>query len=158
MNLAGGFSIAQAQVLAQEKTQEEVDVERFKQADTNDDGAVTRNEFRAYLSAVKSLEWFTKYDEFMNRLDTDQNNKISLEEFALRQKVLRMMVAEEQAKEMENEPKEFADMFNARFLPNKPTVGSIVSGDLMAYDENGDEIQFKDFRGKYTVINFGCLT
>jgi hypothetical protein len=39
----------------------------------------------------------------------------------------------------------------ARRLPD-------VSLGLMAFDEDGNEFDFDDLRGKYTVINFGCLT
>ena len=29
---------------------------------------------------------------------------------------------------------------------------------VVAFDENGDELDFASLKGKYTVLNFGCLT
>lgn len=156
--LLGSFASAQEvqQEQEQEKTPEQIAAERFKEADTDGDGGISRGEFRTYLKL--KIPAFEKVDEFMNRLDADQNNQISPKEFLIRQQVIRMMVAEDEIEARQNEPTEFADIFNARFLPQDPKVGTVVPGELQAFDEKGDELKFEDLRGKYTVINFGCLT
>ena len=152
---SGLVAFAQVQE-EEEKTQEQVDAERFNEADSDGDGAINREEFRTYITS--KLKNFDKVDEFMNRLDTSQDNKISPEEFQPRQLVIAKMVEEDNAERRKNEPKEFADVFNARFLPNNPKLGAIVPEELTAFDERGKKLSFKDLRGKYTVLNFGCLT
>lgn len=54
-------------------------------------------------------------------------------------------------------PQEFIDQYNEQFEKKEPVIGTVI-GDLEAFDENGKKINFNDFRGKYTVLTFGCLT
>jgi len=131
--------------------QKRIAEQRFKQADTDDDGAISKDELAAYVK--KKLDWFTRTDELMKRLDKDKDDKISPQEFGNRQKVVNSMIDEEKPEK----PTEFADIYNQRFLKQQPLVGDQIK-DIVAFDAQGKEFNFKDLRGKYTVLNFGCLT
>ena len=53
--------------------------------------------------------------------------------------------------------KEFADRYDERFRTMKPLVGEMLPA-VKAWDANGEEFDFAQARGKYTVLVFGCLT
>ena len=60
-------------------------------------------------------------------------------------------------KTQEKKVVEFAEQYDARFAKRDPKLGTVVD-DVLAYDENGDEFELSQTKGKYTVIVFGCLT
>ncbi len=123
---------------------------RFNEADTDGDGTLSTPEFKSYV--VAKLPAFKQFDQLMEKLDVDQNGSISAEEFGRRRDAVKALMAQATAA-----PVEFADEFNLRFSKRKPLVGEPI-GDLIALDENGDGFDFSSLKGKYTVINFGCLT
>lgn len=43
------------------------------------------------------------------------------------------------------------------FVSAKPAVGDAVP-DLKIFDANGKSVRMSEFRGKYVVLTFGCLT
>ena len=57
----------------------------------------------------------------------------------------------------ESEVVEFAESFDRRYAKRKPLVGDSLS-ELVAFDELGNKLNFESLKGKYTVLNFGCLT
>lgn len=123
---------------------------RFNEADSDANGTLSVVEFRSYVEA--KLPEFKQFDLLMKQLDFDQDEVISKSEFDNRRTVVQQL-----AKQAANAPVEFADEFNLRFAKRKPLVGDSI-GDLVAFDENGDEFDFESLKGKYTVFNFGCLT
>ncbi len=140
------------------QNQNEIATERFKTADADGSGGISQLEMKAYIKA--RLPAFTRIDEFIDRLDADNDQQISPKEFLVRQDLVAEMVAEDETEDMSTEPPtptEFEDVFNARFLGQKPIVGDTIE-DLVAFDGKGNKLDFFDLRGKYTVINFGCLT
>jgi hypothetical protein len=140
----------------EEATPEEISKQRYDLADTDSDGSISREEFKTYVET--KLPGFPIFDGLMTILDTDRDDKISLEEFGPRQQVAQKLIAAYEARmEALRKPKEFADQFNERFAGRKPVVGDTIDN-LVAFDEDGAELDFADLRGKYTVINFGCLT
>ena len=46
---------------------------------------------------------------------------------------------------------------NMRFQSKKPALGTLVE-DLVAIDEDGEEVDLAELRDKHVVIVFGCLT
>jgi hypothetical protein len=144
------------QARTQESSPEEISKQRYAEADADSDGSISRDEFIAYAKA--KLPDFPLIDALTSILDADKDNEISPEEFALRQQVAQNLISAYEARMAEMaKPQEFADRFNERFAGQKPLVGDVVE-DLIAFDENGKELDFAELRGKYTVINFGCLT
>jgi hypothetical protein len=130
--------------------------ERYQEADTDSDGSVSRAEFKLYVES--KLGEYPAFDRLMAILDADGDDEISMVEFANRQQAANRVEAELTAEmEASRKPKEFADIYNERFAPKKPVVGDTIEN-LIAFDEDGNELDFADLRGKYTVINFGCLT
>lgn len=129
------------------------DTLRFKEADTDADGTLTKTEFKAYVNA--KLPDFTQFDLLIERLDADKDGTISKTEFGNRRAVTQLLMDE--AASANKPPVEFTDGFNARYAKRKPLVGDSL-GDLIAFDENGNELDFASLKGKYTVVNFGCLT
>lgn len=127
-----------------------VELARFNEADSDGDGELSLLEFRSYVEA--KLPMFEQFELLAERLDSDRNDTISPEEFGRRRDVVKEVMADSTP-----EPMEFADGFNLRFLKQKPLVGDTI-GDLVAFDENGEELDFASLRGMYTVFNFGCLT
>lgn len=57
----------------------------------------------------------------------------------------------------EESPVEFAEKYDLRYSKKKPLVGDSI-GKLVAFDEFGNKLDFETLKGKYTVLNFGCLT
>ena len=57
----------------------------------------------------------------------------------------------------ESQPQEWADNFDARFLPRNPTIGE-PAPEVGGFDEEGYLFDLNETRGKHTVIVFGCLT
>lgn len=123
---------------------------RFNEADADGNGSLSKSEFKSYVAA--KLPAFKQFDPLMEKLDVDQDGAISREEFGRRRETVKELMAQATAA-----PMEFADEFNLRFSKRKPLVGEPI-GDLVAFDENGDEFDFSLLKGKYTVVNFGCLT
>ena len=119
---------------------------RFNEADLDADGSISVAEMKAYLD--DKLPGFKNYRRLIETVDSDGNTKITREEFVRRREI---------AKQLENEPVEFTDQLNNRFDNQDPKIGTKIEG-LVAFDENGNAINFNSFRGKYTVITFGCLT
>ncbi|MGI9517270.1 MAG: hypothetical protein ACR2NP_09505 [Pirellulaceae bacterium] len=64
---------------------------------------------------------------------------------------------QEEGEQTEQLPHEWADKFDARFLPRKPTIGD-PAPEVGGFDEDGYLFDLVSTRGKYTVIVFGCLT
>lgn len=129
---------------------ENVELARFNEADSDGNGELSLLEFKSYVEA--KLPMFEQFDLLADRLDSDRNDAISPEEFGRRRDVVKEVMANSTPA-----PMEFADEFNLRFSKQKPLVGDTI-GDLVAFDENGEELDFASLRGKYTVLNFGCLT
>jgi len=107
-------------------------------------------EFKSYVEA--KLPTFKQFDLLVTRLDADQDNSISPEEFGGRRVAVKKIIANATPA-----PMEFVDEFNLQFSKRKPLVGDPI-GDLVAFDEDGNELDFASLKGKYTVLNFGCLT
>ena len=140
---------------AQENQATQPRSENFGEADTDSDGFLTSEELQGYVEL--NLPNFKNHSENMKRLDFDRDGKISPEEFTRRKQVVKGILSEGLATKDGTKVTEFADGFNKRFKRRKPKLGSEIK-DLIAFDENGDKLNFEDLRGKYTVLNFGCLT
>lgn len=126
---------------------------RFDSADTDSDGTLSRDEFKNHIT--EKLPEFRQFDVLMERLDRDQDGLISKTEFDKRRPVTQKLIDE--AENASQEPVEFVDKYNARYAKKKPLVGDSL-GQLVAFDEYGNELDFEKLKGKYTVFNFGCLT
>lgn len=139
-----------------QETEQDADQRRFNEADANSDGAISRDEFQKYVES--KIPDFPAFDKLMAALDKNQDDAISPSEFADRQAAAQQALAQHQAEmAAKQQTMEFADRFNQRFLGQDPKMGTEIK-DLVAFDEEGNELDFADLRGKYTVINFGCLT
>ena len=57
----------------------------------------------------------------------------------------------------QEESQEFVDSYNESFLKRPPLIGETVP-DVSVWTEKGEPMEFKQTRGKYTVLVFGCLT
>lgn len=121
--------------------------QRFQEADLDSNGSLSRQEFIAYVS--EKLPDFRQFDSLMDRLDEDNDQKLSPAEFENRRKATQELIA--------SAPVEFADGFNTRYAKQSPRVGETL-GALVAFDEQGNQLDFESLKGKYTVFNFGCLT
>ena len=125
-------------------------------ADGNSDGKVTTEELKKFLAERYVNAWAEK-------IDLNRNGKISKREFRLARQALEQLFVEESkvassAKSATpNKPPTMIERMNARFLTQNPQLGSTVNS-LIAFNEDGEEVDFKDFRGKHVVIVFGCLT
>lgn len=128
----------------------DVALARFNEADSDANGSLSLLEFKSYVEA--KLPTFEQFDLLVERLDADQDDAISPEEFGGRRDAVKQLIANAIPA-----PMEFVDEFNLQFSKRKPLVGDGI-GDLVAFDENGDELDFASLKGKYTVLNFGCLT
>ena len=126
---------------------------KFNAADTDANGTLPETEFKTYVTA--KLPEFKQFGPLMERLDADKDGLISKEEFDNRRTVTQQL--KEEAANSPESPVEFADGFNLRYAGRKPQVGDTL-GDLVAFDEHGNELDFESLKGKYTVFNFGCLT
>ena len=122
---------------------------RFNEADSDANGSLSLLEFKIYVEA--KLPTFKQFDLLVTRLDADQDNSISPEEFGGRRVAVKKIIANATPA-----PMEFVDEFNLQFSKRKPLVGDPI-GDLVAFDEDGNELDFASLKGKYTVLNFGCL-
>lgn len=148
--VAPRFSLAQ-----DDKPVDETTIKRFKETDTDSSGSISKEEFEADVK--DKIDWFTKIDEFMNQLDSNSDGSISPKEFANRNKVLDAILEMEEKENPEKPVVEFAERFNRRYVKDKPAVGDTIE-DLIGLDEFGNDLNFDDLRGKYVVLNFGCLT
>lgn len=139
-----------------ERSPEEISKQRYAEADTDSNGSISSEEFKKYAeSKLPEFKWF---EQLWDKLDADDDGMLTPKEFANRQQVAQQLIDEYEAEmEANRKPKEFADAFNERFADQTPIVGATIE-DLTAFDENGNELDFADLRGKYLVINFGCLT
>ena len=52
---------------------------------------------------------------------------------------------------------EFMDAYNARHLKENPRIGETLE-DVDVFDAAGKKFSTENFKGKYTVLVFGCLT
>lgn len=52
---------------------------------------------------------------------------------------------------------EFIQQRAARFVQEKPRIGD-PAPDFKARDEKGRTVRLSDLRGRYVVLQFGCLT
>ena len=139
------------QTTAQEKKPD------VKVADKNSDGKVTTDELKAYLNEKYVEAWAEK-------VDANGNGKISKWEFRLLTKALEEILdAENKSGSLANAPKtkegpeSSVDRMNGFYYQQKPKIGSKVK-DLVAFNEEGEEVNFEELRGKHVVIVFGCLT
>ena len=157
--LSAAFSVNfDSRSIAQEASSEKrMEISEVEAADANGDGTVTTEELKAFLNESYLEAWAQK-------IDANQNGKISKWEFRLARKALEQLFAEEGraavAKKVANnrkQPTTAVEAMNARFFGQKPLIGSTVK-DLIAFDEDGEEVNFKTFRGKHVVVVFGCLT
>ncbi len=128
-------------------------VTKFQGIDSNADASLSKSEFKKYVN--EKLPDFKPFDELFSRLDADKNSGISIDEFRKRRPITQRLIDEGGA--AAKKTVEFADGFNARYLTKKPLIGDSFTK-LTAFDELGNEFDFKNLNGKYTVINFGCLT
>ena len=135
-----------------------LEIEKYGKCDMDVDGKINKEEFKLYLEIY--LDWFTKSDEAFDAMDKDKDGQLTFKEFGYRRAAIRKIDSADKAlKRREGaKPKEWKDTFNERFLPAKPVIGDTISGDLTAFNDKGEKIQFKDFHGKHTVVIFGCLT
>ena len=143
--------------IAQEEADKAAEVSEVHVADADADGTVTTEELEEFLKNKYFRAWAQK-------VDADQDGKISNEEFLLTQKAHDELMGEGFAIALESErpkekaqPKTAVEMMNKRFLDEKPLIGTTVE-ELYAYNEDGEEVDFEDLRGKHVVIVFGCLT
>ncbi len=142
-----------------QKSEEAEEQEKFDRCDTDGDGKITKKEFTAYIGTI--LEWFTKAEQAFTELDKNKDDIVSREEFAKRRAIVRRITSADRAAERRAKrpkAKEFTDIYNEKFMEKKPDEGDIIPEDLTAFNEKGEKLSFKDLRGKYVVINFGCLT
>ncbi|MFK7768596.1 MAG: hypothetical protein AB8B55_15340 [Mariniblastus sp.] len=138
--------------------------EKFTQCDADGNGKISKEEFKLYLDNV--LPWFKQSDEAFLDLDEDKDSSVAREEFSKRVAVVKKIDKATKAKAAKTPtsppetPKavEFVDLYNQRFMATKPVLDDIISEELTAFNEKGEKVSFGDFRGKYTVINFGCMT
>ena len=128
------------------ENKQDAEQRRFEEADQDNNGSISRKELKAYVD--EKLPGFDKFEQLVKRLDSNKNGSISNDEFAKRRAV---------AKSLEDQPKEFIDIYNERFLDGDPKLGSKIEK-LVAFDENGKALNFESLKGKHTVITFGCLT
>jgi len=119
---------------------------RYDEADINSNGTISREEFKIYVKA--KLPGFVQFEKLLKLLDADNDGALSGEEFANRRSV---------AQKLQDEPVEFQDQFNERFMDRFPQLDTEIKG-LVAFDENGKALNFESFKGKHTVVVFGCLT
>ena len=126
---------------------------RFNSADSDSDGTLSREEFKAYVT--EKLPEFQQFDVLVERLDKDKDGLISKVEFGKRRPITQKLIDE--SENASQAPVEFVDKFNARYAKRKPLVGDSL-GPLVGFDEYGNELDFESLKGKYTVFNFGCLT
>ena len=127
-------------------------LKRFNSIDTNSDKQLSKAEFKVYVD--DKLPDFNQFEKLVAQLDADKNGSLSIKEFHKRRPFTQKLIDEEASG---REPMEFAETFNRRYLTKNPLVGDPI-GSLGAFDELGNEFDFNDLKGKYTVINFGCLT
>ena len=142
-----------------QKSEEADEQEKFERCDIDGDNKITKEEFTAYLNNI--LDWFTKVDQAFTELDKNKDDVVSREEFAKRRAIVRKITSADKAAERKSKrpkAKEFADIYNEKFMQKKPDEGDIIPEDLTAFNEKGEKLSFKDLRGKYVVLNFGCLT
>lgn len=151
------FGESNTRLMAQESTGgKRVKISEVDVADLNSDGKVTTDELKEFL-AQRYLEAWAK------KVDANQNGEISKWEFRLARKALEQLFAEENkavasmkvAKPAK--PLSSIDAMNMRFFEKDPKVGTTIES-LIAFNEEGEEVNFKDFRGKHVVLVFGCLT
>jgi len=159
--IVGATLFAGTKGFAQEnpdKSEEPVEVAEVDIADSDSDGTVTTEELKEFLRSQYFEAWAQK-------VDADQDGKISNKEFLLTQKTHEELLAEggfaiaakSKNSKKKKESKTAVQMMNERFLARKPLIGTTVE-DLYAYDEDGEEVDFESLRGKHAVIVFGCLT
>ncbi len=121
----------------------------FLNADKNSDGSLDFNELQGM--------WVKNFAEYIRGLDADGDSRISPEEYKRHREMLESVWKKKEAAPPQAVVAEFTETYNQRFLGKNPKIGTTIDG-LMAFDEDGNEFDFDDLRGKYTVINFGCLT
>jgi len=126
--------------------------ERFAKIDSDSNELLAKDEFKAYVE--EKLPKFKQFEKLFKKLDSDHDGSLSIDEFRKRRPITQKLINEAAAAD---NPVEFADMFNEQFLSRKPLLGTEIV-DLTAFDEMGNEFDFNKLRGKYTVVNFGCLT
>jgi hypothetical protein len=118
---------------------------------------VSTEEMKSYLSS--------KYlDKWAEKIDGNDDGKVSKWEFRLAEKALMRLleeekVADEKSAEAKKKIAELSSVerMNASFNGRDPLLGTKVE-DLIAFDESGGEFAFEDLRGKHVVVVFGCLT
>lgn len=121
----------------------------FLNADANSNGLLSGPELQAV--------WIKNFDMYFRGLDSDQDGRISPVEYQRHREVLESVLEKKSAAPPKTAVAEFTDTYNKRFLDRKPRIGKTIDG-LMAFGEDGKEFDFDALRGKFTVINFGCLT
>ena len=126
-------------------------LKRFNSIDANSDSQLSKEEFKIYVD--EKLPQFKHFEKLVVALDADKNGSLSIEEFRKRRPITQKLINDEAG----TGPPEFVDTFNQRYLSRKPLIGDGL-GKLTAFDEQGNEFDFDSLKGKYTVINFGCLT
>ena len=57
----------------------------------------------------------------------------------------------------QNKRPEFMEMYNTRHLKENPLIGETLE-EVDIFDAKGKKFSTERFRGKYTVLVFGCLT
>ena len=136
----------------------------FSEADADNDQKVDHTELEEYVSG--KLGDFDRFDELLDKLDTDCDGSISSDEFDNRMNVIQDIMSQpahikkdDEAKP-ENKPEtvvEFAERYDRMFADRDPQVGSILEN-ASGFDEEGNPFELDQTRGKYTVFVFGCLT
>ena len=129
----------------------------LKAIDSISDGIGSTEEIKSYLSS--------KYlDKWAEKIDGNDDGKVSKWEFRLAEKALMRLleeekVADEKSAEAKKKIAELSSVerMNASFNGRDPLLGTKVE-DLIAFDESGGEFAFEDLRGKHVVVVFGCLT
>jgi hypothetical protein len=138
---------------AQSKSQSDDSQKRFDAIDKNSDKQLSKTEFKSYVE--EKLPGFNQFEKLVTQLDSDKNGSLSIEEFRKRRSITQKLLNQQASNK--SQPVEFAETFNKRYLTRKPVIGDGL-GNLKAFDELGNEFDFDNLQGKFTVINFGCLT
>jgi len=165
MLVAGATMFGQTHGLAFAQEEPDKGGELVDVADADADGIVTTDELKEFLK--------TRYFEaWAQKVDADQDGKISNEEFLLTQKAHEELLADggmafatqsKSAKKKKvkaakkNAPKTAVQIMNERFNDSDPLIGLTVEG-LCAYNEDGEEFDFEELGEKHVVLVFGCLT
>jgi hypothetical protein len=181
--MAGLFCFLVGEANAQDKKGTTAELPSLVAVDADSDGVVTSGELSSYLRENHFDDWSAKVElndltdeqreklfvedyleSWTNKIDANENGKISKWEFRLAFESLDRVIvekneeAERESKAAENEPpKSSIEAMNMRFQSKKPALGTLVE-DLVAIDEDGEEVDLAELRDKHVVIVFGCLT